>query len=205
MPTTQKQTIQTNLISWQAIAANAAPILSAVIDVRQMLAARLIYYFGLDSATAPVGTQFVLFGSDMDSGDTGWSVIDNIITDTVTPLAVTVDNAEVGPVFECGANVPALNDMILFKHGTPTLTEIQRVIARVITGGSESFTTLRAIANNTGAGSVYYNKAQSFNRLYDLSAIRRIQVMVNNNYAATAASCMARVSLVTVDSMQVVA
>lgn len=205
MAYSQKQTIQTDLLAWQAIAANAAPVLSSAFDVREKLGVRIGFYFGLDSATTPVGTQFVVFASDMDSGDTGWIPIDSIITGTVAPVAVTVDNAEVGPVIECGATVPALNEMILFKQGTIGLTEIQRVIARVTTGGSESFTTLRTLTTATGAGSVYYTKAEQYNRLYDVSGIRRIQVMCNNNYAASSASCVVRVSLTTYDSIQVVA
>jgi len=204
MGQTLKQTIQTDLIAWTAVASGNQQI-SNELNCENKIAARIGIYFGLDSATTPVGTEFIIQSSDKDAGDDGWIAIDRIITGVIAPSAIATDNVETAgaTVIECGATIPALGDMVLFKNATVANSEIGSVVARVTTGGSESFTLRDGLTSEQAAGT-YYNKAEKYSRLYAFDGVRRLRVVVNNNYAASSASCVVRVSCVTVDSIQAV-
>lgn len=197
---TSRQKIVTDLIAWSAVAA-ADQNIGTELDCRDKLWAMIGIFFGLDSASTPPGTEVLIQKSDKDSGNDSWVTIDRIITGATAPATIANANAQavgtggVGSPIRCGATVPALADMILFKNATLSLSEIGSVVARVTTGGSESYTLRDALTNAQAAGN-YYTKAEKYSRLYNLAGIRRLRPVVNNNYAASPVSCVVRVSCV---------
>jgi len=206
MPQTLLNTTQTDLLEWTTVTANAAPVISSVLDCSNKISARLGIQVGLESTTAPVGTQILVQRSNQATGNEDWYTIDTIITGTVSAVATTTDAVETAgsTLVECGAAVPALNDLVFFKNATIANSEIGRVIARVTTGGSETFTLLDALTNTQAQGT-YYNKAEVFDRLYTLEGASRLRCVVNNNYAATAATASVKITCMTCDSVKVVA
>lgn len=199
-PQTSRQKIVTDLIAWSAVAA-AAQNIGNELDCRDKLWAMIGIFFGLDSASTPVGTEILIQKSDKDSGNDSWITIDRIITGTTAPATIANDGSQAagtgadGSPILCGATVPALGDMMLFKNAILSLSEIGIVVARVTTGGSESYTLRDALTNAQASGN-YYTKAEKYSRLYNLAGIRRLRPAVNNNYAASPASCVVRVSCV---------
>ena len=187
----------TNIVAWQAIAANAAPVKSTELTCTGYKYARFLIEFGLDSTTTPVGTQFLIQRSGSATGDRDWVTMDTIITGTVAATAFVTDGDEAAGQTEIatGAAVPDLNDMVFFKNGTITNSEIGRVVGRDVTGGSEHFDLLDGLTT-LQAGGTYYNKAEKYDRLYILTGATRVRVVVNNNYAASSAACNIRVSCV---------
>lgn len=152
---------------------------------------------GLDSATTPTGTQYLIQISHEDTGDNAWhDHPSSVITGTTAPTAIaTIAEETAGAtVIECGASLPALNDVVFFKNSTLANSEFVNVVDRVTTGGSESF-TLRDGLKNTQAAGTYYNKAELFSRFVNLESVKRIRVVCNNNYVAGGASCVWRCTI----------
>lgn len=202
MPTTYSQggslpVAQTDILAWQAIAANAVPVKSTEITCTGYKYARFMIEFGLDSTTTPVGTQFLIQRSDVASGNAGWVTMDTIITGTVAATAFVTDGEEAAGQTEIatGAAVPALNDMVFFKNATITSSEIGHVVGRDVTGGSEHFDLLDGLTYTQAQGT-YYNKAEKYDRLYLVTGAMRVRVVVNNNYAASSAACNIRVGCI---------
>lgn len=200
-----KQDIQTDLLVWQRVASGAQAYSSYNLDCRDKRTARIGVYFGLDSATVPVGTQILILSSDKDSGNDDWAVADSIITPTVAPTAFTIDanqaagTGAVGSPILTDVSVPVVGDVALFANGADILnSEIVTVVNRVVGGGNDSITLRYALSKQQNTGITYYTQAQIYQRNYDVTNMRRLTVVVNNNYAASSPSCVIRVSLVTV-------
>lgn len=200
---TVTKTIQTELKSITAVAA-ANQSTSSELDVASKYSALIFIDFGLDSATTPVGTEFRIEVSEKATGTDTWRTFWSAITATVAPSAIVTDGTEVATStqIECGATVPALNDIVFFKNSTIGNSEWGKVVARVTTGGSESFTLLDGLTNDQ-AGGTYYNKAEQFVVGLDLvsNPAKRLRVVCNNNYAASSASCCWRCAAITADSI----
>lgn len=194
-------TVQTELLAFTAIA-SAAQQISSIFTPAGKIVGKFLIDFGLDSATTPVGTEIIIQESQKASGDDTWRMIWSAVTGTVAPSAIVMDaeEAATSTVIECGATVPALNDSVFFKNATIANSEWAKVRARVITGGSESFTIQDGLTN-TQAAITLYNKAEQYVVAIPLAAGVRYRVVFNNNYAASSASCVGRVALITLDSV----
>src|SRR4030042_470851 len=118
---TPSKTVQTELKAITAVASGAQSI-SSVLDVATIFQITIFIDFGLDSATTPVGTEFRVQTSQKTSGDDTWRNIPGciVVTGVTAPSVVATDGTEaVGQtVIECGATVPALEDLMFFKNGT---------------------------------------------------------------------------------------
>ena len=197
------KTIQTELRAITAVA-SAAQDKSSELDVSGKMSALLFIDFGLDSATTPVGTEFRIEASQKATGNDTWRNLMSLITGVIAPVGMVTDGVEAADqtVIECGAVVPALGDIVFFKNATLSLSEWGLVVARVITGGSETVTLLDGLTNQQAQGT-YYNKAEQFLIPIDLiqTPATRLRVVCNNNYAASSASCVWRCAAITADSM----
>ena len=195
------KTIQAELQGITAVA-SAAQSISSELSCPNQLAATIFIDFGLDSATTPVGTEFMIGVSQKASGNDTWRTIWSILTGVTAPSAIVTDAQETAgaTVIECGATVPALNNIVFLKNSTIGNSEWVKVVARVITAGSESFTIQDGLTNIQAAGT-YYDKAEQFIVQLDLPAIKRLRVVCNNNYAASSASCVWRCACITADSI----
>lgn len=198
------KTIQTELKGITAVA-TAAQSVSDILTTTNTLSALIFIDFGLDSATAPVGTEFRIETSQKATGNDTWRMIPSgrVITGTVTPTAITSDGTDAAgaTTILIGANTPALNDIVFRKHGTIALSEWCKVVA--ITAGT-SYVIQDALTNDQ-ATTVHYNKAEQFVIPVNLENIKRLRVVCNNNYAASSASIVWRCAVTTADSVTVVA
>jgi len=195
-----KKTIQT--LKAISTVASAAQSISSVLTTKKAIQTLIFIDFGLDSATAPVGTEFLIQASEASSGNDTWRKIDGAlrVTGTTTPNAIATDNLEaIGQtVIECGATVPVLGDIVFFKNATLANSEWSKVVARDATGGTENFTIRDALTYAQASGT-YYNKGEYFIIPIDLRGITRLRVVCNNNYAASSASCVWRCVAITTD------
>lgn len=205
MPQTQKQTAVSSYGYWQALAAGAQ-IIMPEIDCREKLQVNLGIFFGLDSAATPVGCQFLVQQSAVSSGTDSFITMESIITPTTVPTAMIMDGDEVAgtSILKCGTSVPAVNDLLAFKNGTLSQSELREVKARNITVGSESVTLMEGLSFNQTSGT-YYTQGQKYFRPYNTFGISRIRVIANNAYAVGSASAIVRVDELSADSIQVIA
>lgn len=201
------KTVQAELLPITAVA-SGLQVISAEMNVAALIAARLYIDFGLDSATTPVGTHLIIQGSEKAVGSDTWRTIWETITGVIAPTAITNDNIQnVGtgdassPIL-CGVSVPALQDAMFFKNATLANSEWGQVVARVTTGGSESY-TLRDPFTYQQAATTYYNKAEFFTPLIQLDGVKRLRFVVDNAWAASSASCVVRVGMITTDDVGV--
>lgn len=196
-------TVQTELKAITAVV-SAAQSVSDIFTTSGKLNGIIFIDFGLDSATTPVGTEFRVETSQKLTGNDTWRTIPGgiRITGTTAPSAIVMDALEAAgqTVIECGATLPALNDIVFFKNATLGNSEWAKVTARVATGGSESFTIQDGLTNGQAAITLY-NKAEQFVIPIDLAGIVRLRVVCNNNYATSSASIVWRCALVTCDSI----
>ena len=137
------------------------------------------------SASAGQGTEDVVQVSEKASGDDTWRALASFDAAITAPTAVVPDSAEVGPVIECGASVPAIGDIVFWKLATLANSEWSNVIARVITGGSESITVESTLANAVTAGATYYTQGEHFVVTIDVKSITRLRVVCNNTKGTT--------------------
>lgn len=197
------KTIETELKGITAVASGAQSI-SSTLTVNSELSARVFIDFGLDSATTPVGTQFLIQTSQKDTGDDTWRSVWETITGITAPAAIATDaDEDIGQTeIACGSTVPALRDIIFFKNATITSSEWATVIDRDITGAAEHFNIRDGLTALQEDGT-YYTKGEQFVALVDLQGIRRFRVVCNNNYAASSASCVWRCACITTDNLLV--
>ncbi len=203
-----KKTIST-LKAITAVAASAQSI-SSILTARKAIQALVFIDFGLDSVAAPVGAEFIVQASQQDSGNATWRTLDGArrITGTVTPTAIVLGSggdatpAAGATVIACTAAVPVRGDSIFFKNSTIANSEWSRVVGVDATGGAENFTIRDGLSNAQAAGT-YYNKAEHFVIPVDLRGITRLRVVCNNNYAASAVSCVWRCTIITTDLVDV--
>jgi hypothetical protein len=197
------KTVQTELIPWTLIAA-AAQLKSSVFDISLYKKGVISIDIGRTVATAFVGsgTEIRVLASMKDSGDEAWFPLVSYVADIVAASTIATDNLEaVGQTrIECGATLPAVGDYVFFYHaGTPAevaTSEISKVTAIDATGGSEYFDILHALSYAHASGN-YFNKGEKAVFAVDMSGIKRIEVIVNNNNGSTNQAICARVSMIT--------
>jgi hypothetical protein len=180
------KTIQSEIAAIQQLAANAH-YESAEVDVSTLWAAQLFIDFARGSSSAlTAGVRFKVQVNEKASGDDAWRTVCEFQTDIVAPSSIVTDGIEaIGQdVIECGATVPALNDIVFFLHGTVGLSEWHLVVGRVTTGGSETF-TIEDVLTSAQPQQTMYNKAEQYTPLIPLDGAKRMRVIVIGNDQAT--------------------
>ena len=176
------KTIQAEPLAVTAVAAGGQAV-STPVNVASERVIQVFIDHARDSATAPTvaGTEYRIEAAQTAAGNDTWRTIYSFNCDLAAPSAIVTDALEaVGQtVIECGATGPAIGDIVFFKNATLANSEWSRVVDRVTTGGSESFTVLDGLTNAQAAGT-YYNKAEQFVVKLDIATVTRIRVVANN-------------------------
>jgi hypothetical protein len=141
-----------------------------------------------DAAAAFVGagTEYRVLVSSHENGDDGWFPVASYAADIAAASTIAVDSPETDGQtrIECGAAVPAVNDMVFFKNAAIANSEMVKVVARDTTGGAEYFDILHGLTHAQAAGN-YFNKGEKFVLSLDVSAFKRLKVVCNNNNGTT--------------------
>jgi hypothetical protein len=191
--------IRTELKGITAVNANAQSI-SSELDLTGMEEVTILIDHAKDAAAAAVGqgTEYVIQVSEKATGDDTWRPVAARTAAITAPTAVATDAEEaVGQtVIECGASVPAVGDIILFKNATIANSEWANVIARVTTGGSETFTIESGLTNVQAAGT-YYTQGEHFVITVSVKAMTRLRVVCNNTKGTTNQNIIWRCAAIT--------
>jgi hypothetical protein len=197
-------TVQTDLAIIQTLAADLTVKSSEYLTEGKMAASIGIWH-AKDHASASVGagTKYTVEKSYALTGNDNWMPLYWVQAGITAPTAMVTDAEEAAgqTVIECGAVVPAVGDTICFKHATIGSTEFREVIARVITGGSETV-TLKDALTNTQAQGTYYTQVEKFDiNLLNLKGVVRLRVFVDNNLGTTNRAIIFRIALTTCDGI----
>jgi len=194
------KTIQSELVPITAIAANAQAI-SSVLDVTGFKNMAVFIDHARDVTTAFVvaGTEYRIQVSENAAGNDNWRTITSVVCDITAASDIAMDGDEVvgSTVIECGATLPAVNDIVFFKNATIANSEWARVVAIVTTGGSESFTLSDGLTKAQVALAHMYNKAEQFVITFDVTTFTRMRVIINNNNGSTNQNIVSRVACIT--------
>jgi len=192
-------TNQSDLAAIQTLAADLCAV-SSTFTANGKLTVNIQIIHAKDNASASVGAGTRYTIEQFIGGD--WRPLYWVQTGITAPTAVVTDGVEnIGQtVIECGATVPAIDDIVCFKNADPLLSEFKRVVARVTTGGSETFTIKDALTNQQAQGT-YYTQVEMFNIKLDLKGIIQLRVHANNNLGTTNRAVIWQVSLITCDGI----
>lgn len=193
------KTIQTELAIIQTLSANTNKI-SDILDVSAMKAATIFIDHGRDATTAFVGsgTEYRVETSEKDTGNDTWRVLYSVVCDITVAVAIVMDGSEAAgdTVIDTGTGLPAVGDNVFFKNATIGNSEWAKVVARVTTASSETFTILNGLTN-TQAAITLFNKAEHFVINIELKSIRRLRVVANNNAGTTNVAIVWRCAIIT--------
>ena len=196
-------TVQTDLAIIQTLAADLTAK-SIEYTTNGKMACSIGIWHAKDHASGSVGagTKYVIEKSYALTGNDNWIPMYWVQADITAPTAMVTDGVEAAgqTVIECGAVVPAVGDIICFKNATIGLTEFREVVARVITGGSETV-TLKDALTNTQAQGTYYTQVEKWDIKVDLKGIVRLRVFINNNLGTTNRAIIFRIALTTCDGI----
>lgn len=194
------KTIETELKAITAVAAEVQSLSSELDLTGQEKQVTILIDHAKDNASASVGqgTEYVVQVSEKAAGSDTWRSIASFVAAITAPSSVATDTDEaVGQtVIECGATVPAIGDVIFFKNGTIASSEWANVIARVITGGSETFTIESGLTNIQVAGT-YFTQGEHFVVTINVESITRLRVVCNNTKGTTNRAIVWRCAAIT--------
>jgi len=194
------KTIETELLAITAVAADAQQK-SSELALTDMKKVTVLIDHGRTATTAFVGagTEYRVEASQKASGNDAWVTIASYVCAIAAATETTADADEAAgeTVVLCDANYPALGDLVFWENATLANSEWGKVVARVVTGGSESFTLLDGLTNSQAAAKKIYNKAERIALLLDVEAYTRMRVIVNNNNGTTNVAIKSRVACIT--------
>ena len=192
------KTIQTAPISLQSVASGSVVISSAV-DVSTLFAATVLIHFGRRASTAlTTSCNIRVEASAKSSGDGHWFPLAVFASDTVAAepeaLTGTVSAAQNVLTLASTTNL-SVGDIIYIDNGTIANSEWGRI--KVVT--SNTSVTIEDNLVNAQTSSTIYNKGQITAFQLDLSAVKRIRVVVDNT--GTGQAVAVEVQLITLDSI----
>jgi hypothetical protein len=193
--------VETELLAWQLVAAGAQAKSSAFsLTGKKKLSVSI--EIGRTVATAMVGTgpEIRVLASMKDSGDDAWFPLVSYVGDIGGAATIATDATEaIGQTrIETGATLPAVGDYVFFYNSSDVpSSEMSKVIKIDATGGSEYFDILHALTYAHASGN-YFNKGEKAVFVIDVEAIKRIEVICNNNNGSTNQAICTRVSCTSV-------
>ena len=182
-------------------AANTLTI-STEIDVSTIFVAQLYIDFAPTSTTViTVGPQLSIQSTPFSTGSNGWRPIISTYTMSITtPNSHAVDGTEAAAstvIEETTTTGLANGTVVFFKNATLQNSEWRGVWA---VSAGVSFTLVDGLTN-AQTGSTWFNTGQNFQPIVDLSGIKRIRAVLNNNTNATARACAVRVGMIELASI----
>lgn len=175
---------------------------SDTLDVSTIFTAQLYIYFAPTSTSAiTVGPELQIQSTPFASGDAGWMpIINSYIFGTTTGNSNAVDGTEAAgsTLIEETTTTGLANGVIVFFKNA-TLANSEWSFVQSISAGV-SFTILDGLTN-AQTGSTWYNQGQFYRPIVDLSGVKRLRCVMNNNRNATARTCAIRVGLVELASI----
>lgn len=175
---------------------------STEIDVSTIFTAQMYIHFAPTSTSAiTVGPMLQVQSTPFATGDAGWMpIINPYIFLTTTPNSNAVDGTEAAgsTVIEETTTTGLANGVVVFfKNGTLANSEWAGVWSVT---ASTSFTLVDGLTN-AQTGSTWFNLGQVYRPIVDLSGVKRIRCVVDNNRNATARACVIRVGMVELSSI----
>lgn len=201
------KTIQTELLAITAVAAGAQQ-LSSVLNVATVFQVTIFIDHARDTsdllAMAGNGTEYRIQVSEKASGNDTWvdvpgGTVESAITASAS-IAMDAQETAGATQIETGATLPAVGDIVFFQNATLANSEWGKVVSRVTTGGSESF-TLQYGLTNTQAAITVSNYASRWALTIDVMSYTRLQVVVNNNKGTTNKPINCRIAAITMDTL----
>lgn len=193
------KTIETELQAIATVAANNQDI-SSVLDVSTNKNICVMIDHARDIATAFVGagTEYRIEISEKATGNDAWRSIFSVVCGIASASSIVTDNEEaIGQTqIETGATLPSKEDIVFFKNNTLANSEWVKVVAIDATGGSEHFDIQDGLTNIQSAGT-YFNKAEQFVINLDISSVKRLRVIANNNNGTTNRAIVWRAACIT--------
>jgi hypothetical protein len=193
------KTIETELQAISTLAANVNAV-SSVLDVSAKSTATIFIDHARDAATAFVGagTEYRVEISERATGNCCWRTLYSVVCDITAASSIVMDAQEAAAAtqIETGATLPAVGDIVFFKNATIANSEWSKVISRVTTGGSESFTILDGLTNIQPAITLF-NKAEQFVLSLNVKGATRLRVVANNNNGTTNQNIVWRCAAIT--------
>ena len=167
------------------------------LDVAALFSAQLFVDFAPTSVSAiTVAPELSIQSTPFPTGNAGWRpIITPFIFGTVAGNSSAVDGTEAAGstlIEEATTTGLANGQLVFFKNATLQNSEwswVQSVSAGV------SFTLIDGITN-AQTGSTWFNLGQYFRPIVDLSVVKRLRAVVNNNRDATARTCALRVGMI---------
>jgi len=196
------KTVQTELAAIAAVV-GAAQAISSVLDVSTNLAATILIDHAPASAVAPTkGTEYRIEISEKDAGNDTWRTLTSFVTGLTAAVAKALDGDEaIGQtVIEENATAGlAVGDIVFIVNAALGSSEWAKVVALA---ANVSFTIQDALTNDQALGAAYYNQCEQFVAVIDLTSIKRLRVVCNNNYlAGTTINIYWRCAAITGDSI----
>lgn len=192
------KTVQTELKAITNVAASSQSV-SSTFTATNTLAA-LIFIDISPEATNTPGTELRIEVSQKDSGDDGWVGYDSVISTTATVNSNAVDGTEAAgstTIEETTTTGLDRNQIIFFKNSTIGNSEWAQLVAFT---ASTSFQIQDGLTN-AQTGSTWYNRGQRFVYPVDLTSIKRLRVVCNNNFGASSVAVNWRCAIITADSI----
>ena len=191
----------TVLLTPQQIASNSV-LKGSVQDVSTKFAGTFYLWLGRDDTVGVLttGVDLRLEGSGKASGDDAWIPLVSFRSGVATPEAEAVSGTEAAAatVIEVASTTNlAVGDLVLLKNSTIGNSEFGEIIAVV----SNTSITLLDGLTNAQTGSTWYNRGERFVFAVDVTSFKRLRVICNNNYGASAVAINWRCACITADSL----
>lgn len=192
------KTVQTELKAITNVSAGAQSV-SSTLSGAAIFAASFFIDIAPEATNVP-GTEIRIEASAKDSGDDTWVTVVRFVSTTNTVNSNSVDGTEAAGqtlIEETTTTGLALGQYIFFKNGTIGNSEWTKLVAL---SGSTSFTIQDGLTN-AQTGATWYNQAERTVIVVDMGSFKRMRVVCNNNYGASAVAVNWRVGCITEDSI----
>lgn len=195
------KSIQAELKAITAVAADAQSVSSTLDLSGQIKKVTILIDHAKDNASASVGqgTEYVIQVSEKASGNDTWRTLTSFTAAITVPVSVVTDAEEAAgqTVIEISAVLPAVGDILFFKHATIGSSEWANIVA-VVSAGAASTITLESGLTTTQAQGTYYTQGELFVVVLDVEAITRLRVVCNNMKGTTNRAVVWRCAAITV-------
>lgn len=166
------------LLALQSVAASTV-LISTVQDVSSKFAASIFIHFGRRSATAAgAGVNFRVEASSKATGNGHWYTLATVTTDFVACESEAVSgtvNSGTAVVTVASTTNLTIGDIIYIDNSTIANSEF----GRVKSVSTNTSVTIEDVLTNAQTGSTLYDRAELYPLQFDLTAVKRIRLVVD--------------------------